>query len=54
MSNLVICPKCPNAVRESDTTCPHCGEAIEPKAKQSEKQPQKPSWFVRLLNWMDK
>lgn len=45
-----MCPKCPNAVRESDTTCPHCGEAIEPKAK----QPQKLSWFIRLLNWMEK
>lgn len=28
--NEVICPHCMNTVDETDTTCPACGEAIEP------------------------
>ncbi|EOY5685202.1 zinc ribbon domain-containing protein [Vibrio cholerae] len=25
---IPLCPYCPNQVKESDTTCPHCGMPI--------------------------
>ncbi|EOX1786262.1 TPA: zinc ribbon domain-containing protein [Vibrio cholerae] len=25
---ITLCPYCPNQVKESDTTCPHCGMSI--------------------------
>ncbi|EGQ8187379.1 zinc ribbon domain-containing protein [Vibrio cholerae] len=33
---ITLCPYCPNQVKESDTTCPHCGMPIAKQENQKE------------------